>query len=345
MVQLDAQASAELCIDRGLILAGARRERINEVELELISGNTQGLLRFAQALALPLAYQSKAERGYRLAAGLRQTPYKWRMPRLRASEESGKAFAALFSAALMQAGTNAAGMLASRDPEYLHQLRVGLRRLGSALRAFAPLLEDARPIRRALRRLVPSLGKARDLDVFVETLEKAGVEPQLVRRARSVRNGARHAALETVASAEFQAFLFRSLRWLHAEPWREAPTLERLAPGRLDRLHRRAVAAFDWKTAQRRHRLRIRIKRLRYACEFFAPCFAPGTVDPYLRQLATLQDVLGELNDISVARRLLRRMDASAPARFDMREEKLIAALRAAWPRFESRPRYWRHPG
>jgi inorganic triphosphatase YgiF len=346
LVQLDAQASAELCIDRGLILAGARRESVNEVELELISGNTQGLLRFAEALALPLAYESKAERGYRLAAGQPRAPYKWRMPKLQPSDDSGKAFAALFSAALMQAGINAAGMLASRDPEYLHQLRVGLRRLRSALRAFAPLLDGAKPIRRALRRLVPALGTARDWDVFVETLEKADAAPRLLREARSTRSSKRRAALETVASAEFQAFLFRWLRWLHSQPWPESqPTLEHLAPGRLDRLHRKALAAFDWKTARRRHLLRIRIKRLRYACEFFAPCFPPGTVAPYLRQLATLQDVLGELNDISVARRLLRRMEAAAPPRLDLREKRLIVALRAAWQRFERQPRYWRHPG
>src|SRR5438046_852405 len=68
LIQVDGAASAELAIDRGLICAGTRREPISEVELELISGDTAALMRFAEALELPLAYESKAERGYRLAA-------------------------------------------------------------------------------------------------------------------------------------------------------------------------------------------------------------------------------------------------------------------------------------
>jgi len=66
----------------------------------------------------------------------------------------------------MQIGTNAGGMRGSRDPEYLHQLRVGMRRLRSAIQAFAPLFTDDKPLKRALRRLAPALGPARDFDVL-----------------------------------------------------------------------------------------------------------------------------------------------------------------------------------
>ena len=52
-------------------------------------------------------------------------------------------------------------MLASRDPEYLHQLRVGMRRLRSALQAFAPILQGERPLKRTLqRRLLDPLALA-----------------------------------------------------------------------------------------------------------------------------------------------------------------------------------------
>src|SRR5687767_5469390 len=187
LVQVDGKASAELAIDRGRIVAGRRREPISEVELELISGDTGALLSFAETLALPLAYESKAERGYRLASGLAPGARKWVMPRIDASTPAGAAFAALFAASVTQAGTNASGVLRSRDPEYLHQLRVGLRRLRSVLRAFAPLLQGARPLKRALRRLTPLLGRARDADVFVQTLERADA-PAALRAARAHRS-------------------------------------------------------------------------------------------------------------------------------------------------------------
>jgi inorganic triphosphatase YgiF len=346
LVQVDGKASAEFAIDRGRILAGSRREAISEVELELISGDTGALLRFAEALALPLAYESKAERGYRLATGLAPAARRWRMPALEAADGPGKGFAAVFAAALTQAGTNAAGVLGSRDPEYLHQLRVGLRRLRSALQAFAPVLEGEKPLKRALRRLVPALGTARDWDVFVQTLEKLRVAPQVLRAARSSRNSARRAARAALASAAFRAFLFQSLRWMQGEPWLDVDTtLAGFAPQRLEKLHRRAVRQVDLQRPKRRHELRIRIKRLRYACEFFAPCFPPDAVEPYVKALRSLQGLFGELNDIAVARRLLREMQVAAPGGLTRREQRLTEKVRAAWESFEKQPPYWRPPG
>jgi triphosphatase len=274
-----------------------------------------------------------------LAAGLPRAPRKWRMPEIDAAGAPAAAFDALFSAALAQVGVNSAGMRSSRDPEYLHQLRVGLRRLRSALRAFAPILKDVKPLTRSMRAFMPALGAARDWDVFTERLGA-------VRTARARREPARRAAVAVVASQEFQAFLFHSLRWLQSRPWREPEaTLRDFAPDRLEGLHRRTVEALGGKSARRRHKLRIRVKRLRYACEFFAPCFPAAALEPYIGPLAALQDVLGELNDIAVARRFLKALDAGAPKRLDAREGQLIAALRAARERFESAPQYWRPPG
>jgi inorganic triphosphatase YgiF len=345
LIQLDETGKAELAIDRGSIVAGRRREAIREAELELISGDAAALLRFAQGLELPLAYESKAERGYRLSAGLKSGPRRWRMPRLDPAGSADEAFAALFSAALTQAGTNAAGMPGATDPEYLHQLRVGLRRLSSALRAFGPIVEGAKPLRKALRGLTPPLGTARDWDVFVQTLENAGAGAQLLRNARRERNRARRAAIVAVTSPGLHGFLFGSLRWLQSRVSRHADvTLSDLAPGRLERLHRKLAADLASDTPKRRHKLRILVKRLRYACEFFAPCFAPGLVEPYVRGLARLQDILGELNDIAVARKLLRPLGSPAPSRLDYREKQLLKSLEVALRRLRSDPPYWRRP-
>lgn len=345
VVELDGKARAELAIDRGEIVAGTQREVIGEVELELLAGKTKALLRFAKGLALPLAYESKAERGYRLAAGLAAAPRRWRMPALAPDSPAGEAFAAIAAAALVQSGTNGAAMASSRDPEYLHQLRVALRRLRSALRAFAPMLERGRPLKRGLRRLSPVLGRARDWDVFVQNAPRYGVPPRLLRAARARRNAARLAAVQIVESAHFRGLLFRSLRWLERKPWGGTDmTLAALAPDRLEKLHARVVPRPELASAESRHRLRVRIKRLRYAGEFFAPAFPAAAAEAYLAPLRALQELLGELNDIAVARRLLRELGAAPAAHLTRRERQLIVRLARAWARFEGQRPYWRPP-
>jgi triphosphatase len=345
LVPLERSGKGELAIDRGAIVAGRRREPIREAELELVSGEPAALLDYAERLELPLAYESKAERGYRLSAGLERTPQRWRMPRFSPDGSAHAAFAAVFSAALAQAGANAAGMQRSSDPEYLHQLRVGLRRLRSALRAFAPVVQGTKRLRKALRRLTPTLGEARDWGVFVATLEDAAAEPGLVRRARRQCNDARRAALATVTSPEFRRFLFEALRWLQSSSARSDTALKALAPSRLERLHGKVLSNLDAQTPGKRHKLRIRVKRLRYACEFFAPAYPSRAVQPYIRRLSRLQDLLGYLNDIAVAKRLLRDLDAAVPKRINWREAKLAQSLRAATGEFRRAPPYWRPRG
>ena len=263
-------------------------------------------------------------------------------------------------------------MLHGNDPEFLHQMRVGLRRLRSALRAFRKLVprDKAKPLAGRLEKLMPFLGIARDWDVFCDGLARmaateAGAAPamrRLLAKARGRRASARHAARKAVASPAFQAFMLRSLRWLQEEPWKKrAPrtggSLARFGAAALGRLHRKALRearGFDWRDSRRRHRLGIRVKRLRYASDFFAPCFARASAQPYLKRLQALQDILGELNDVAVARRLLAALaprgsepEISAAARharhaFAAREGTLIASLEQAWRPFEKRPPFWR---
>jgi inorganic triphosphatase YgiF len=353
-VKLAGGARAELCIDRGEVAAGRRKEPLHELEIELKAGDAAALLRYAERLArtpgLELAFESKAERGYRLAAGRRKAaPRKWRAPALDRKVVPADAFAALFSAALAQAGANTEGVLESTDPEYLHQLRVGLRRLRSALRAFKPLLPAgaAKPLIRRLKRLMPALGAARDWDVFVEWLEDTSAPQALLARARRKRAAARRSARQRVRSPEFQRFLLGSLRWLHEarRPTTSASLGEVAADSlkRLDKQARRRGARVDWHDAGERHALRIRIKRLRYAGDFFAPLFDQGRAAAYLESVEVLQELLGELNDLAVAGRLLRALgnDRETTRRLDERERQLIRRLGSAWRIFLRQPVFW----
>jgi CHAD domain-containing protein len=261
------------------------------------------------------------------------------------------------------------------DPEYLHQMRVGLRRLRSALLAFRELVpkKAAKPIVERLRDLMPALGAARDWDVFCEGLVRQGMqEPDrapamapLLARARAKRGVARRRARVAAASARLQGFLLRALRWVNDGPWKgraqkAAASLGMFASAALERLHRKALDQardIDWSDAEQRHRLRIRMKRLRYGCDFFAASFAGAAARPYIKRLAALQDILGDLNDIAVARRLLAEIaprgsgaELAAAAghtrhALAVRERMLVISLEAAWAAFEKRRPFWKPRG
>jgi CHAD domain-containing protein len=256
------------------------------------------------------------------------------MPQLDPAAPPQAAFAALFRAALAQVAGNVLGVLESADPEYLHQLRVGLRRLRSALRAFGPVLEEPAWLKRSLRRLQP-LGVARDWDVFVESLVRARATAPVLRRARRQRDAARRAVRSLVASSEVSTFVLKALRWVESRPpaQKRAGTLARFAAGALGRLERKVLQTrID--DPKSRHALRIRVKRLRYASEFFAPCFPQRAVRRDLARLEALQEILGELNDLAVARRLSQQIDAAVPRALGLRKSELLDALQSAWTQF-----------
>jgi CHAD domain-containing protein len=97
----------------------------------------------------------------------------------------------------------------------------------------------------------------------------------------------------------------------------DAKTFHRHAARRLRRWHQRIVA--DWKAFDDLddgglHALRKRIKRQRYAVEFFAPALRRRKVEQYLKPLAAIQDRMGELNDLFVARTRYQALLESDPA-------------------------------
>jgi triphosphatase len=281
-------------------------------------------------------------------------PAKWLRPLIPRHAAVGDAFAALCNAALAQIAANAPGVARGDDPEYLHQLRVGMRRLLSALRAFRPLLRRKRAdaVARPLRKMMRLLGAARDWDVFLETLAQAKLSNALALRAAHERAAAQRATRELVNSRAFRDARSRTLSWLEAEPWRagDAPAqpLVSFARRSLERTHAKLLKRarrIDWRDVERRHAVRIALKRLRYGCDFFAPCFSPRAVPPYLARLAALQDTLGQLNDIAVARVLLDELAAenelSVRRRLARRERELIASAAKDWTALARKRPYW----
>ena len=289
-----------------------------------------------------------------------QAPRKWSRPALAAKATAGEAFVANLRAALEQIAANASGAaVPGRDPEYLHQLRVGVRRLRSTLRAFRELLRRRRAaaIEQPWRAMMQTLGSARDWDVFHQTLETG----DLRRAAGKRRVEARQLARALVKSPRFLEARRSTSAWARSRPWRRhadpAEPLSRFAGPALERLHEglcEAADGIDWRDAARRHRLRIRVKRLRYGCDLLATAFPQrgARAFPSLKSLHRLQDILGDMNDIEVQRHLLRelaRRSDGVPAaavmitkaKIKTREGALAAKLCRAWAAFEARRPFW----
>lgn len=241
---------------------------------------------------------------------------------------------AVMREALDQVLANIPGTLAGRDPEYLHQLRVGTRRLRAALRVFRGTMQrkDERALLRTLRKIAEASGPARDWDVNAPRL------PVSLRIEAARRRRAAHAQLRRVIGTVQLWILPHGVAGAR-------PAVDVFAREVLESLDRKAVRkgqGIDWNRAARRHALRIRLRRLRYACEFLRGAFPGRDSEPLVRSLKQLQDLLGELNDMEAARRLLRELRGKRARRPPgPRERKLVSLLPAAWRRFTWAPRFW----
>jgi inorganic triphosphatase YgiF len=221
--------TVELAMDTGEIRAGRRTEAIAEVELELLSGDAAHLFELAQAIvaAVParVGHASKAERGYRLARGVRLAPpQKAKAVALDPAMTAAAGLRAIMAACVAQMAANEPGVLAGRDPEFLHQYRVGMRRLRSCLSLATVVTsrEAVAPIAAELRWLGTEMNPARDWDVFMtETLpplaqtfaSAAGIEAlkRTGARLRAQHNRAVRAAL---ATPRYQALMLALGRML-----------------------------------------------------------------------------------------------------------------------------------
>lgn len=362
----------EAAIDHGVIRSGRRRVQVCEIELELKSGPLTALFDLAQQLAaaVPLALEqrSKAERGYALFRGRAAAPVKALPAALTREMTAGRAFRAIAAAALTQIHANAQGVIDADDPEYLHQMRVGIRRLRSALSLFRELLGDAAlPHAAALRAIAGALGPARDWDVLVtETLPAAmaalpdqTVMPDFAAACAACRKASYREARKSIKTNRYNLSLLALGSWLAALPatgaWREPARTHaaRMLAERHARVLKRGRHIAHCPVADL-HRLRIAVKKLRYATEFFAGLFQIKDMAVQRARLERLQDILGRINDAATVEPLVAAAVAAAPGRDvaaaadslrDWHQSRAAgerAKLQSAWRRFRAAQQPWR---
>lgn len=291
-----------------------------------------------------------------------------------------EAIARILANGLEQLRANEASARDGRDPEGVHELRVGARRLRSALSLFRKVLPNAQVerLRAELRWLSGQLGPARDLDVFLaETL--AAVEqtqapsPELARIrevATRLRRRLDGTIRETLESRRHRELMLELERFIERRAWLDppdSPSSSRLrrpareyAARQLERRHEKTLAAgrhVEKLEREAQHALRIRVKKLRYASEFFGPLFAKKKVRRLRKRLATLQDVLGHLNDQRTAEAVLdsildalgadatpalQRAAGVVSGHTAHAADISLAELRQAWRAFEKTRVFWK---
>jgi len=381
-------AEIEIAFDQGeLRLPDGGSAPLCEIELELKSGDSRALWELARAVvdAEPIRIEgrTKAARGFALARGRLDSAVKSGGIKLSPDASVEDAIRVVFGSCLAHLMGNEACVLGGDDVEGVHQMRVAARRLRSALSLFRPVLPRGDYFRFLgdVKWLGASLGPARDWDVFHDELiapvrtamgadsaeDFLALDAAIARRRETARAAARRA----VSSPRHARFQIDFGEWLESRGWRRqevsedsvrlfAPVID-LADASLDRRYRKAKRAgrgFAELPPARRHELRIALKKLRYAAEFFQSPHEPRATRRFIAHLSDLQDALGHLNDTATAHRLSRDLHAEGE-RVEPGEARAVgivlgwyaraaadgeSALISRWDEFAETKPFWIRP-
>ena len=327
-----AQTTVEVALDRGCIAVAGREVPILELEFELKAGMPSTLIELAQdwctRYRLWLDPQSKGTAGRHLAgreeAPAAVTAVPIRMPKQAPVPDVLSAVLGSVVEQVLWNGREVATRQAT--DRHVHQLRVGLRRLRSVLRELAKLPEMASlpaGVEQALTALFRELGEHRDALVLVPQVERqladAGAprpprekpQPTVPDIGAAVRDPAFQSALLAVIGLRYRL----QERVVDAATGRKA--LRKIVTRRLAKLYTQSLERGD-RFAQlqepERHRIRKRLKRLRYLSELMRPLYSRRNVDRFVAALKDLQDALGEYQDAAVGRRLWWAQAGQDPA-------------------------------
>ena len=317
------ESEVEIALDEGRILAGTRTVPVRELELELKHGRPEDAVQLARQgcgiHGLWLSTISKSMKGQRLA-GTAAAPVRGAQAAVYGRHAGGHAMvtavvAACLEPVLTRASEVAAGSSAADD---IHQLRVGIRRLRTALRELASLTDGIDPAWEApLVETFRALGQHRDHGHLART-----VEPQIeAAGGPAVDTAALDADVpdpgSVVRAPAFQDCLMALLAFSCREPdqpGRGHDSTRKRVRKALAKLHGQVLqagAGFASLDEVKQHQVRKRLKRLRYLTEFAAPLFDARKTQEFADSIRPLQDALGLYNDELMA---LHAYRALAPA-------------------------------
>jgi triphosphatase len=326
------KAEIHVSLDSGAVIAGEQREPIHEIELELVAGDIKDLLAEAQqvsdAVDGRLHSRTKADIGYALQGSKRRHWSRACKLYLTPEMSAGDSFRLIILNSLSHLTANDDCARLNLDIEGVHQCRIALRRLRSAFKIYGPLLRRKRiePIQGVVRSLATILGAARDLDVLQTELldpairalgEAEHLAPLQASLAAKKAEAYQHVS-QALVSPYYRRFLIDLCALAHtADPGKgpDAPGLDQpladFAASALSKAHERLLErgdGFETLSETARHEVRIALKRLRYALDFFGNVFDGKPKKKFVTRLARLQDALGCMNDVAVADKMLAQL-------------------------------------
>lgn len=304
----------EVCLDDGEIRTPTDQAKICEVEFELKQGSAQDLILFSKTWVekyqLWLDVRSKAERGNLLAIGKKVSPAtKAKSLNLESNASAEQAIKQIIENTLNHILPNAAAIADGvAEATHVHQARVGLRRLRSALKHFSNWSTQIDPTWESqLAEIFQALGESRDFDAI-----KDAVIP-LVQQVSHfefglITNQPNNIAQQFSHPKTTQLFL-SLLNFVYSENEHKAKLSKQVAKS-LSQLYAKILkdsAQFLDLPVEQQHRTRKRVKQLRYCIDFIAGLYPEKNIQPFLDKLEPIQEYLGFYNDLYVAEKIFEQ--------------------------------------
>ncbi|PDT88141.1 hypothetical protein CO669_21140 [Bradyrhizobium sp. Y36] len=248
------------------------------------------------------------------------------------------------------------------DPDALHQIRIALTHLRTAIRFFSPMVDDAlRPVVwTELKWLNSQLGMVRDLDVAIErVIAESDGELTVIAELRhwDEKRAESHRLLaRALQSARYRRLVEQTSAWIESGPWSTRRSKEAIRLRRSTLAEHATARLTEWEATllkkarklrkldvEKRHKLRLLNKRMTYSIESLQDLFAEDALkkqQSILKKLRKAQRSLGQLNDDARGQALAASLNGAgldASHRFldRKREKKLLRAASAAYRKLD----------
>jgi CHAD domain-containing protein len=319
-------AEIELAFDTSsLSLRGLHKPRrtrkLHELEAEILKGPETALGVLASLLASQFGFGPSAASKLEVAMERFKVSIPSKKPpehlRVRLDDRFDLAVRKILTDQFHRFREQLPGVCRDIDTEFVHQARVATRRMRSALRLFRGAVPERCGgfLAGELQWLGGMLGDVRDLDVFLLNLSRfeGQIESFPGKKKQAFENWIERnrrapwkALCQALASPRIKQFERRLARFLERplplhprsplamKPVREVAPL--LIMEKFDAVIEQGRTVLAKPKLKQFHRLRIQMKRLRYACEFLSPAY-DGALDPLIERTVEIQDCLGELQD------------------------------------------------
>lgn len=314
----DGEGELQFALDSGELKARGREVSVREIEIELNGVDPakafDAARRIARNVPVRLGVLSKADRGFALAENRLGQAVKAAAVLVTSEMTAAEGFAVIVQSCLKHFRLNEPLVIRQRDPAALHQVRVAMRRLRTAFALFKPAIrhdEEFVRIREGIRWFTAQLGEARNLDVYLQWDMPARGRKRLWQR----REKAYDKVDRALGSKRLRLLMIDLLAWTTLGEWRLSEKASRplgpFAQRRIEKLWRGVQVhdKLDSLGHHEQHRLRIEIKKLRYALDFVSAIQGGEgkAKKQFTQEVERLQERLGRLNDLRTARLIAKK--------------------------------------